>query len=120
MQIDYTPQRTDDTVSVSYNGDVLQVNGVDYDFSSLGEGEYLPCEEVGCPYLVSDVRRLDGSIQLTLIQPVGPPQRQSRATDPAAPTVVVRQLPALPPNATTAELIALLQDSGHMARPQED
>lgn len=72
MQITHTPQRRDDACDVSVSGDVLTVNGETYDFSPLPEGATLPRAAVDCPWLASDVERIDGEIHLTLIQPHGP------------------------------------------------
>lgn len=72
MIITLSPMRRDDTPVLHRTGDVLTVDGVDYDFGPLPEGGRLPREAVDCPWLASDVTREGGTIRLTLILPHGP------------------------------------------------
>lgn len=69
MIINLSPIRMDEAVVVAIQGDVLTVNGADYDFSQLEEGGVLPRAAANCPELLSDVTRLDGEIILTLVLP---------------------------------------------------
>ncbi len=71
MQIRLNPMRRDDRLCLQLAGDVLTVNGEEYDFGPLPEGATLPRAAVDCPWLVSDVTRQDGRICLTLILPHG-------------------------------------------------
>ncbi|WP_212525615.1 hypothetical protein [Actibacterium sp. MT2.3-13A] len=71
MHISFSPQRRDDTLNLSKSGDILTVNGADFDFSDLAEGAVLPREAVACDWLASDVARVGGAIRLTLILPHG-------------------------------------------------
>lgn len=71
MKITFTPQLRADALSLSLDGDVLTVNGTDYDFGPLSEGGTLPRAAVGCPLLASDVTREGDHIALTLILPHG-------------------------------------------------
>ncbi len=71
MQITRTAQRNDNPLSFSDIGDdILIINGETFDFSALIEGEYVP---VPCDWIVGPVRRENGEICLTLIEPYGPP-----------------------------------------------
>lgn len=70
MLITLSPQVRSDTLSMSVSGDVLTLNGKDYDFSFIGEGDTLPRAAVDCEYLVGNVTRADGEIVLTLILPI--------------------------------------------------
>lgn len=72
MLIRLTPARRDGALVVSRDGDALTINGTEYDFGPLGEGEVLPRAAVDCPLLASDVTRSDGEIELTLVLPHGP------------------------------------------------
>jgi len=71
MTINISPQRRDDTLSVTKSGDVLTINGVEFDFSRVPEGGVLPQDAVDCPWLASDVERVDGELVLTLLLPHG-------------------------------------------------
>lgn len=72
MKINIFFQRRDDTLEVSKSGDTLTFNGVTYDFSVVPEGALLPRDAVDCPWLASDVERIDGMLHLSLIVPHGP------------------------------------------------
>lgn len=72
MQLTLIPVRRDDRLQLSRAGDVLTVQGDVLDFSGLPEGATLPKEAVKCAWLASDVERIDGQIQLSLILPHGP------------------------------------------------
>tara|TARA_R110000868_G_scaffold211336_1_gene461407 strand:- start:164 stop:448 length:285 start_codon:yes stop_codon:yes gene_type:complete len=72
MKINLLFQRRDDTLEVSKSGDTLTFNGVTYDFSVVPEGALLPRDAVDCPWLASDVERIDGVLHLSLIVPHGP------------------------------------------------
>lgn len=71
LQISFSPIRSDESMSLEVEGDALIINGETFDFTTLPEGASLPCAEVACRWLVSDVVRSDGQISLTLILPHG-------------------------------------------------
>jgi hypothetical protein len=73
MIIDLSPVRRDDRPEVHRAGDVLTVDGVDYDFGPLPEGAVLPRAAVACDWLASDVTREGGVIRLTLLLPYSHP-----------------------------------------------
>lgn len=70
MHITFMPQRRDDTLSLSKDGEVLTVNGVAFDFSSLTEGDLMTCDTLECDWMVGDVTRTGGVIHLMLILPI--------------------------------------------------
>ena len=72
MNISFTPMRLDSRLEVSKTGDVLILNGEEFDFSDLPEGASLPKAAVNSVWLASDVERSAGQIRLTLILPHGP------------------------------------------------
>ena len=97
MQIKLTPQRRDSALSLSKSGDTLTINGVPFAFSGIAEGAALPREDFGCDWLASDVTRTDGTLQLTLILPIGPDAPE--AAKFPAPIMVTQDGPiALPPH----------------------
>lgn len=72
MNITLTPQVRSDSLTLSKAGDILTINGEDFDFSSIAEGDVLPQDAVDCPLLASDVTRTGGETTLTLTLPIGP------------------------------------------------
>jgi len=69
MTINLSPQRRDDTLTVIKNGDVLTINGEVFDFTQIPDGGLLPKEAVTCEWIVSDIKRINGEIELTLLLP---------------------------------------------------
>lgn len=72
MRISLSPQRRDDTLAVSKAGDVLTINGAVVDLSTLPEGAALPAEAIENEFVVGEVTRIDGELQIALILPHGP------------------------------------------------
>ena len=56
-------------LAVTKQGDSLAVNGIEYDFTALPDGATLPAETIDCDYIVGDVSRVNGIIELTLLAP---------------------------------------------------
>lgn len=71
MIINLSPTRSDRTLEITKTNDALIINGVPYDFSQLPEGATLPQEAVDCEFIVSDVNRVNGEIELTILLPHG-------------------------------------------------
>lgn len=71
MIINLNAQRRDDTLSLNKQGETLTINGIPYAFSQLPEGATLPREAIGCEFIVSDVNRVNGEIELTILLPHG-------------------------------------------------
>lgn len=73
MIIKLSPRVCDDAQPViSVTGDVLTIDGDALDFTPLSEGDTLPSEAVGSPWLqrFSEVTRTGGDVCLTLILPI--------------------------------------------------
>lgn len=70
MRIDLSPQVRDDSIVVVRAGDSLTINGAVYDFAPLPEGAVLPASAVDCEFIVGDVARRSGQIELTLLLPI--------------------------------------------------
>lgn len=68
MKIKLSPQFaiTPSPLSMSVDGDVLTINGVEFDFSPLGEGDVLPVGSVPMPVL-GRVTRADGEVVVTIL-----------------------------------------------------
>jgi hypothetical protein len=71
MNITLSPQRRDDLLTVTKQGDTLTINGIAYDFSVIPDGATLPKDATDCEWLASDVERIDGVLHLTLLLPHG-------------------------------------------------
>jgi len=72
MKINLSPQRRDDTLTVIKQGDVLTINGAEYDFTDLPDGGTLPADAVDSEFVIGSVDRVNGEIELTLLLPHGP------------------------------------------------
>jgi len=79
MQIKFSPQRRDDNLVVVKQGDVLVVNGTEYDFSLVPEGATLPAEAIDSDLFSGPVERINGELVLTLTLPHGPNPSQAVA-----------------------------------------
>lgn len=77
MHISFSPQRRDDSLVVSKQGDVLTINGAAFDFSSLPDGGTIPAGGVPCEWIVGPVERIEGELRLTLLLPHGPTPPQA-------------------------------------------
>ena len=71
MRLTLSPIRSDTTVNITKSADTLTINGIPYDFSLLPNGATLPREAIGCEFIVSDVNRVNGEIELTILLPHG-------------------------------------------------
>lgn len=72
MRISFSPQRRDDTLTVSKAGDVLTINGDAFDFSALPDGATIAAENSPSPWITGPIERIDGKLHLTLLLPHGP------------------------------------------------
>lgn len=71
MKINLSPQRRDDTLVVTKIGDAVVLNGEVLDFAPLPEGATLPSDAIDNPWIIGDVTRKDGQLELTLLFPHG-------------------------------------------------
>jgi hypothetical protein len=69
MRIKLIPQRSDAALTLSRDGDVLAINGDNFDFSDLPDGAEIPFGEIPSDFIVGPVRRVDGNLQITLVMP---------------------------------------------------
>lgn len=71
MKITLSPRLDHSGLSISKHGDVLTINGSEYDFSVIPDGATLPASAVDCPFLTGGIERIDGDLHLTLRLPHG-------------------------------------------------
>lgn len=69
MIIKFSPVRSDDVLEVIKRGEVLVVNGEEFNFSPLQDGATLLADAVSSNFITQSVERIDGQLQITLILP---------------------------------------------------
>ncbi|WP_297772646.1 hypothetical protein [uncultured Roseovarius sp.] len=60
MNINLIPTRHNTRLTLTRSGDVLTINGADYDFAPLPEGATLPPEAVDSEFITGPVERIGG------------------------------------------------------------
>lgn len=70
MKITWSPQRRDDALLVSKVGEVLTLNGVEFDFTQLPDGAVLPHLAIDSPWICGDVQRLEGVLHIPVLLPI--------------------------------------------------
>lgn len=96
MKITFSPSRMEAPLTLEKQGDVLTINGEAFDFTPLPDGHSLPRDAIACDWLASDVARVGGALQLTLVLPHGPQAPQE--TRFPAPMILTSDGPVdLPP-----------------------
>lgn len=70
FKIKLSPQVRSDVLTISKSGEALSINGESFDFTDLPEGATLPKEAVGCDWIISDVSRKNGDIELIILLPI--------------------------------------------------
>jgi hypothetical protein len=71
MKIKLSPTRSDKTLILEKQGDTLIINGEPFDFTLLPEGGVLPQDAIFSEDIVSDVERINGEVNLTILFPHG-------------------------------------------------
>lgn len=97
FHITLSPIRSDATLHLLREGEVLIVNGQRLDCSGLPEGGQIAAADSGCEALISDILATQGGLQLTLLLPHGADAPES-ALFPA-PLVLDSDGPAALPTA---------------------
>jgi len=73
MIINYSPQLRSDALTLSKDGDILTINGVEIDFEPLESGTKLPSDvcQGYSPFLLEAQRTSSGELEITLLLPHG-------------------------------------------------
>ncbi len=74
MKLTFIPQRRDDALELSKQGDVLAISGDVLDFGPLPDGATLPASAIDNPFIYGPVERKDGEICLSLLAPCKDPE----------------------------------------------
>jgi len=69
MRIILDPQRRDDLLEVVKAGDTLIVNGEEFDFSPMGDGDTLPAAAITSGWFSGDVDRINGELVIRMWLP---------------------------------------------------
>lgn len=80
MHISFSPIRHDEVLTLARLGDILVVNGEEFDFSALEEGAELPADAIDSAWFCGAVTRHEGALHFTLLLPHGdsPPAETRR------------------------------------------
>lgn len=79
MIISFSPQRRDDALTVSKNGETLTINGDLVDMTGIPDGATLPAEAISGEWIVGPIERIDDVLHVTLLLPHGPSPSQAVA-----------------------------------------
>lgn len=71
MKLMFSPQRRDAGLSLERTGDVLIINGEEFDFSGLPDGATLPLGAIASEWITGDVTREDGVLIVPIVLPHG-------------------------------------------------
>ncbi|EJN04222.1 hypothetical protein [Phyllobacterium sp. YR531] len=71
MKITFSPIVMDATLTLSKSGDILTINGEQFDFTDLPDGGTIPSGIIPCDFICGEVSRINGKINLTLALPHG-------------------------------------------------
>lgn len=71
MNITFSPSRSDNTLTLIREGNTLIVNGESLDFSFIAGGNLLPADAITNDWIVGDVERQGGELQITILRPHG-------------------------------------------------
>jgi hypothetical protein len=69
MKIILSPQRRDDTLLVIKRGEVLSINGEEFDLSPIKEGDTLPREAISSEWFAGNIERVNGVLTVELFLP---------------------------------------------------
>ncbi|POA26314.1 MULTISPECIES: hypothetical protein [unclassified Pseudomonas] len=108
MKIILSPQRRDDTLTLERAGTVLTINGEDFDFSSMNDGDTLPKGAIDCEWFAGDIEKVDGDLVVTLFLPN--PVNYSQEQAFPVPLVNIPDGPVLLPQPLPEPLVPVTLD----------
>lgn len=88
MIINLSPFRSDDSLTLSKAGDILTINGEEFDFSRMVDGDTLPLGSISSQWFGGPVDRIGTELQLTIRLPL--PINYSQAQAFPVPQVILR------------------------------
>jgi len=103
MRISFSPQYSDDELTLVKSGETLTINGDALDFSDLPEGGEYPAEAIDHEFVIGGVQRIDGVIHITVRMPYTNPEPPQSVAFPV-PMIVSQDGPiTLPESRHVAE-----------------
>lgn len=72
MHIVLEPMNRPEMLTLSVIGDKVVVNGEEFDFAQVGEGDTLPQSAIRSDWFFGDVKRTGGVLELSIMLPHGP------------------------------------------------
>lgn len=72
MIITLSPQRSDAAMRISLSGEIVTINSDVFDLTTIPDGASIPHGEIPCDWIIGDVQRVDGQLQITIRLPHGP------------------------------------------------
>lgn len=72
MKVTLIPIVAPDQIDFRVSGESLWINDVEYDLSDITEGEERWSSWLKCPWIIGYVRRIDGQLEVSLLEPVAP------------------------------------------------
>lgn len=73
MKIILYPQRRDDELTLSLQGERLTVSGDVLDLSTIPDGATVPMEAIDNPFIAGPIERIDGELRISLLLPRSTP-----------------------------------------------
>lgn len=70
MKIILYPQVSNETLNIVKNDDILIINDQEFDFSSLPDGYQINTKDIGCNFIIGDVKRENGEILIGIRIPI--------------------------------------------------
>lgn len=71
FNVSFSPQRSDEKLTLCKQGNILIVNGREYDFTDMPDGSTLPKEAFGSNYFIGNVDRSGDKISVKILLPYG-------------------------------------------------
>jgi len=69
MDITFSPIRSDSVYLVEKRGDCLIIDGEEFDFVQLKEGETIPSDAISSDVILGEVSRANGVLKVNIIRP---------------------------------------------------
>lgn len=73
MKLFLFPQRRDDELSLSTQGERLNVSGDVLDLSAIPDGATVPMAAIDNPFIASPIERINGELRISLVLPRSTP-----------------------------------------------